>query len=99
MTTSFVVQDLNAFLRAGPKTTVAYQVQVVDRVRPSSHSRQDRGRLTRRVGPGITGQADLLGDNVVQADRLGQPHHRHQPGTRNQIRIIKLRTNSAGTVL
>lgn len=60
--------------------TVAYQVQVVYRVRAGGHTSHNRGRLARRVGPGITGQADLPGDNLVQPDRLSQPHHRNQPG-------------------
>lgn len=52
--------------------TVAYQVQVIYRVRTSGYTGHYRGRLARRVGPGITGQTDPGGDSLMQPDLLGQ---------------------------
>jgi hypothetical protein len=34
-------------------------------------------------------QVDLLGHDPRQVTPLGQPHHRFQPRTGNQVRIIK----------
>jgi hypothetical protein len=33
-----------------------------------------------------------------QIDRLGQPHHRHQPGARHQIRLFEDRVRRLGTM-
>jgi hypothetical protein len=65
------------------------QVQIVDAVRAGDHARHDGGYLARRVGALVPGDTHPGGHRAVQAGVAGQPHHRHQPGTRHQIRIIK----------
>jgi hypothetical protein len=64
-------------------------VEVVDAVRAGEHAGHDRGDLGRRVRPRVPGQPNPIGHRIMQAHILGQPHHRHQPGARHQIRIIK----------
>jgi hypothetical protein len=65
-------------------------IHVLDRVRSGDHPGQQRHHLRRRVRPSTVGRAsdrDMLGDQLGQADLLGQRDHRHQPGIGEQIRI------------
>jgi hypothetical protein len=74
---------------------VAQQVQVVDAVRAGGHAGHDRGDLATRVRPGRDTQVHPLVDQPGEVGVLGQPHHRDQPGTRHQIRLIKDRVDTA----
>jgi hypothetical protein len=64
-------------------------VQIVDAVCAGEHPRDDRGDLAGRMRTGVAGQTDPVGDRGVQAGRLRQPHHRHQTGTRHEVRIVE----------
>jgi hypothetical protein len=70
-------------------------IQIVDAVRAGGHPGDDRSQLTRRIGPGRghlgRPDGDLARDQLRQARPLGQPHHRDQPRTRHEVRIIEQR--------
>jgi hypothetical protein len=38
------------------------------------------------------------GHQAGQVNLLGQPHHRHQAGTRHQIRVVEHRVHTTATV-
>nr|WP_234334633.1 hypothetical protein [Streptomyces sp. NRRL B-1347] len=74
------------------KPAVAQHVQIVGAVRAGGHTAHDRHHLRVRGRPGTvlrTDDADLLGHHPVQPAPLRQPHHRHRPGVRDQIRPVE----------
>jgi hypothetical protein len=64
---------------------VAQQVHPVDGVRAGDQ----RTDLQPGVGADLGGHPHVLAGQVLQADVLGQPQRRDQPGVRHQIRIIE----------
>jgi hypothetical protein len=77
---------------------VAQHIQILDAVRAGRHPGHDRRRLATPVGPGRQVRTYPPGHQACQVDLLGQPHHRHQPGTLHQIRIIEDRVHGAAAM-
>jgi hypothetical protein len=76
----------------GRHPTVPQDVQVIDAVRTRDHASHDAHHL--RVRPGARTvlrppQLHLLGHQPRKPAPLGQPHHRDQPGVRDQIHLIE----------
>jgi len=65
---------------------VAQHVEVVDAVRADQHPCDHRGRFHASVR---RGHAQMLLQQVLQAGLLRQPHHWHQSGRTNQVRVIE----------
>ena len=76
----------------GRHRTVTQHVKAVDAVRACGHAPHDagdlgvRGRTRTVLRPG---QSHLLGHQAGEPAPLGRPHHRDQPGMRDQIRVIE----------
>ena len=85
-----------------PQSTAADRVDVVDTVRARAHPRHHGRQLgcgVRRTGldPRRT-DVDPLREQAPQTGLLGQPHHRHQPGIRHEVIVIKDRRTRAEPV-
>ena len=65
---------------------VPQQIHVFDRVRAGDHPGHQRRHLQMRVR---RRHAQLPGDEPGRIARLGQHHHRLQPSTRHQIRVVE----------
>ncbi len=73
----------------GRERAVAQQIHPVDGVRTGDHPGHQRTDLQPGVDADLGGHPHMLAGQVLQADALGQPHRRYQPGMRHQIRIIE----------
>jgi hypothetical protein len=76
----------------GRHGTVAQHVQVVDAVRARGHAGHEARHLGVRRGTRTVlrpAQLHLLGRQTGEPPPLGQPHHWHQTGMRDQIRVIE----------
>jgi hypothetical protein len=69
--------------------TVPQQVHPVDIIGASDHPGHQRTDLRTRVRADLGGHVYMLGDQVIQSNVAGQPHHRHQTGVRHETRITE----------
>ena len=69
--------------------TMPQQVHVIDRIRPGGHPGHQAPDLQVRVNAALAARPDVLRDQIRQPGTLRERHHRHQPGVRHQIRVIK----------
>jgi hypothetical protein len=70
---------------------VAQQIHVIDRVSAGSHPGDQAAGLHIRARPGPGPDLHMPADQRAKPGPLRQSHHRDQPGTRHQIRIIEQR--------
>jgi hypothetical protein len=73
---------------------VAQQVHIADRVRAGNHP-GDQGEDLRG---GVRGDREALGEHRGQPAPIGKRHHRHQPRTGHEVRIVEPRLDRAASV-
>ena len=68
---------------------MAQHVEVADRIGAGDHAGDQGRNLECGVRARRSRNLHMLAGELVQAGLLGQSHHRRQPATRHQIRVIK----------
>lgn len=67
------------------------QIHPVNVVRAGDYASHQRTNLRPRVRSDLGNDVHVLSDQYFEADVLGQPHRRHQPSVRHEIRAIEHR--------